>query len=66
MPVCNLCKRELPEADAAHKTKCIECGHEWTLAEDNKSIVFTLAIKTVTSTMSASQLMRGLKNAIRK
>jgi hypothetical protein len=66
MPVCNLCKRELPEPDTEHKIKCLECGHEWQLAEDNKSIVFNLEIQKVKTVLSAKQIMRGMKNAIRE
>ena len=61
-----MCKRELPEADADHKTKCLECGHDWQLADDNKSIVFDIVINKTTTILSVNQIMRGLKNGIRK
>ena len=66
MPVCNMCKHELPEPDEAHKVICSECGHPWQLSDDNNSIVLNIEIKKVTTVLSAKQILKGLNNGIRK
>lgn len=61
MIICNICQGELREPAAEHWTRCMQCGHEWELTDDDTQIKsVTVTIQSVKTVISASQMLKRI------